>query len=294
MKKNLYCFGILFGFLLLISGCSSTKKIRENTWKFLEQNNESIHYYNYYEDFRAPTESEIQDEIIDEENNKFLFLRLYNPHSSFNIGSNLLQKGIEITETHDTSGSHLSIGFDLTDNFYGLTLYAKPNLKIEHCTDTSTNEYMKSCNPKKSLQTTYALEVSKKEYDTAYAWIKRKVETENAHYDVSENFKIAGALLSTNPNSRKADKPLSQAEEILEFENMNKFVCYTFVCHVLYSSVDNIRRFMNENLIDPDYTTPTDVISMPGIKKLFTSNWNDYNIAAQNFVDMNPVFLDYL
>ena len=51
---------------------------------------------------------------------------------------------------------------------------------------------------------------------------------------------------------------------------------------------------MNENLIDPDHTTPTDVISMPGIKKLFTSNWNDYNIAAQNFVDMNPVFLDYL
>ena len=46
---------------LLLTGCSSTKKVRKNTWKFLEQNNESIHYYNYYDEFRAPTESEIQD-----------------------------------------------------------------------------------------------------------------------------------------------------------------------------------------------------------------------------------------
>ena len=292
MKQN--WFGLFFGLFLLLTGCSSTKKVRENTWKFLEQNNESIHYYNYYDEFRAPTENEIQDENSVEEKRKFLFLRLYNPHSSFNIGSNLLQKGIEITETHDTSGSHLSIGFDLTDNFYGLTLYAKPNLKIEHCTDTSTNEYMKSCNPKKSLQTTYALEVSQNEYYTAYAWVKRKAELETAHYDVSENFKIAGALLSSNPNSKKTDKPLTQEEEFAEFEKMNKFVCSTFICHVLYSSVDDIRNYMNENLIDPDYTTPTDVISMPGVKQLFTSNWNDFNIAAQNFVQMNPIFLDYL
>ena len=294
MKNKQNWFGIFFGFILLITGCSSTKKVRENTWKFLEQNNESIHYYNYYDEFKAPIENKIQDENLDEENRKFLFLRLYNPHSSFNIGSNLLQKGIEITETHDTSGSHLSIGFDLTDNFYGLTLYAKPNLKLEQCTDTSTNEYMKSCNPKKSLQTTYALEVSQKEYDTAYAWVKRKAESENAHYDVSENFKIAGALLSTNPDSRKIDKPLTQSEEFELFENMSNFVCSTFVCHVLYSSVDSIRNYMNENLIDPDYTTPTDVISMPGIKQLFTSNWNDFNIAAQNFAANNPIFLEYL
>lgn len=288
MKKYLI---YTFGFLLLsfpFIACKSTKMIRENTWEFLKQNGESVHYYD------INTEDDVNEPESEGEKPYFIFLRLYNPYSSYNIGSNILQKGIELTETHNTSGSHISIGFDLSDNFYGLTLYAKPNLKIEQCTDTSTNEYMKTCNPNKSLQTTYALEVSKKEYETAYLWVKRKAETEETHYSIGENFKIAGMLLNSNPNSRKADKPLSQEEEFHEFEEQNKFVCSSFVCHVLYSSVDMIRNYMNENLIDPDYTTPTDIISMPGFKHLFTSTWVDYNKAAQGFVQLNESFKDWI
>ncbi len=289
--KSQYFF-IIFALFFCLTSCKSTKTVRENTWAFLKANNEDIHYYTYIfnDEIRAPTEQE----ILQAEANRFLFIRLYNPYSSKNIGSNILQKGIELTETHNTSGSHLSIGFDLTDNFYGLTLYAKPNLKIEQCTDTSTNEYMNSCNPKKSLQTTYALPVTQEEYDTARAWITRKEADQSTHYDVSENFKIAKVLLSTNPSTGKVDKPLSKEEEFVLFENTDKFVCSTFVCHVLYCSVENIRNYINENLINPDYTTPTDVISMPGFQKLFTSNWVDYNKAAHTFAQMNPIFLEYL
>lgn len=290
-KKIFKQFFVFFLIFLSLAGCTSTKTIRENTWDFLKMNDEKIHYYIYsYNEIRAPTAEEIEES----ENQVFLFLRLYNPYSSFNIGSNILQKGIEFTETHDTSGSHISLGFDLTDNFYGLTLYAKPNLKIEQCTDTSTNEYMKSCNPKKSLQTTYALPVTQEEYDTARAWINRKIETKSAFYNTAENFKIAGKLINPNSDKGKAKKPLSQQEAFLAFEEKNKFVCSTFICNVLYCSVENIRTYMNENLIDPNFTTPTDIVFLPKMQKLFTSNWADYKIAAENFAQMNPLFLEYL
>ena len=136
--------------------------------------------------------------------------------------------------------------------------------------------------------------LSKKEYETAYLWIKRKAESKTTHYSVSENFKIARKFLNSNSKIGKLNKPLSQEEESREFEQQNTFVCSTFICHVLYSSVNSIREYINDNLIDPDYTTPTDIISMPGIKQLFTSSWDNYNIAAQNFVKENELFNEWL
>ncbi len=291
-KKNFrYSFILFFAVLVLAVSCATTKTIRENTWAFLKNNDEQIHYYVYSDgEIRAPTMQEIEES----ENQTFLFLRLYNPSSSTNIGSNILQKGIAIVETHDTSGSHISLGFDLTDNFYGLTLYAKPNLKIEQCTDTSTNEYMKSCNPKKSLQTTYALPVTEEEYETARAWIDRKLDTKTANYNTWENFKIAKILLNPKAAKKHQKEPLSPEEEGKIFAEKTEFVCSTFICNVLYNSVENIKNYMDENKMDPDYTTPTDIISLPGMRKLFTSNWTDFNIAAQNFAQMNPLFLKYL
>ena len=282
---------IFFSFIILLSiislGCASTKNIRENTWEYLEENQEYVHLYPYPND---------ADTVPAPSAEKYLFLRLYNPHAKYNVGTVILQKGLEFTERHTVSGSHIAIGFDLTDSFYGLTLYAKPNLKIEQCTDTSTNEFMKSCDPEKSLQTTFALPVSKDEYELAVAWMKHKYETQSANYSISDNFKMAGVALKrkSNPDAKKSKHPQTQEEEFKEFEEMNKFVCSTFVCHVLFSSVDSIRNYMNENLIDPNYAMPTDIITMPGMQKLFTSSWQDYNTAAGQFVMHNPEFAEYL
>ncbi|WP_288716436.1 hypothetical protein [uncultured Treponema sp.] len=282
---------IFISFIILLSiisfGCASTKNIRENTWKYLEENHESVHLYPYPNDTTS---------VSAPFSEKYLFLRLYNPHAKYNIGTVILQKGLEFTERHAVSGSHIAIGFDLTDSFYGLTLYAKPNLKIEQCTDTSTNEFMKSCDPEKSLQTTFAIPVSKEEYELAAEWMKHKFETQSANYSISDNFKMAGVALKrkSKPDAKKAKHPQSQEEEFQEFEEMNKFVCSTFVCHVLFSSVDSIRNYMNENLIDPNYAMPTDIVTMPGVHKLFTSSWQDYNTAAGQFVMHNPEFAEYV
>ena len=190
---------IFFSFIILLSiislGCASTKTIRENTWEYLEENQEYVHLYPYPND---------ADTVPAPSAEKYLFLRLYNPHAKYNVGTVILQKGLEFTERHTVSGSHIAIGFDLTDSFYGLTLYAKPNLKIEQCTDTSTNEFMKSCDPEKSLQTTFAFPVSKEEYELAAAWMKHKYETQSANYSISDKFKMAGVALKrkSNPDAK--------------------------------------------------------------------------------------------
>ena len=97
-----------------------------------------------------------------------------------------------------------------------------------------------------------------------------------------------------NPDSKKMKKTQTKEEEFREFEKMNKFVCSTFISHVLFSSVDSIRNYMNENLIDPNYVMPTDIVTMPGMQKLFTSTWDEFNNGAKNFVSENPKFSKYL
>ena len=84
---------IFFSFIILLSiislGCASTKTIRENTWEYLEENQEYVHLYPYPND---------ADTVPAPSAEKYLFLRLYNPHAKYNVGTVILQKGLEFTE----------------------------------------------------------------------------------------------------------------------------------------------------------------------------------------------------
>ena len=286
MIKKHFTKILIILFSCVFIGCSSTKNIRENSWAYLEKNEETEHFYQF------PNEGT----VLPENTERYIFLRLYNPHAKYNLGTVILQKGLEYVEQHDVSGSHIAIGFDLTDNFYGLTLYANPNLKKEQCTNTLSNEFMKSCDPQKSLQTTFAYPVSQKEYETAIAWVNRKLQNQSTSYSIADNFKMAGVAVKrkNNHDSKKMKKTQTKEEEFREFEKMNKFVCSTFISHVLFSSVDSIRNYMNENLIDPNYVMPTDIVTMPGMQRLFTSTWDEFNNSAKNFTSENPKFSKYL
>ena len=59
-RQQLHITVILF-FSLFFVACKSTRIIRENTWEFLKQNNESVHYYDFDEklNIHAP---EVQEE----------------------------------------------------------------------------------------------------------------------------------------------------------------------------------------------------------------------------------------
>ena len=51
-RKQLHITVILF-FSLFFVACKSTRIIRENTWEFLKQNNESVHYYDFDEKLKG-------------------------------------------------------------------------------------------------------------------------------------------------------------------------------------------------------------------------------------------------
>lgn len=78
-------------------------------------------------------------ELAADEDEAYIFFRLYNPcySSPLNV-TNLLKFGISTTNTIDIFVSHAAMGFDLNDNFYGVTLGGKQQLKLEICTDLQT------------------------------------------------------------------------------------------------------------------------------------------------------------
>lgn len=59
---------------------------------------------------------------LPKENYKYIFIRLYDPVYTANLPAELLKKGQYITNTTKIPAAHAAIGFDLSDNFYGLTI----------------------------------------------------------------------------------------------------------------------------------------------------------------------------
>ena len=273
---------VLAFFLFFASGCASTKINSKS-----KCNDYSI--YGYTSQIKS-----LKDRVI--------FIRLYNPqYKNVLSPSAFLQKGCEIIETNEIYASHSAIGFSLVDEFYGLTAYGEKKFKLEQCTDVSTNPYMNSCDPNKSMQTTFALKVNKKEYDTARELTQMLLDSDSSEYDVLQNFKIARKGLSKKFLIPKdMQKKISYSEDFKNIEvvdanfnikdNKNSFVCSSLIAYILINSVKEIRNFVLYNDLDYKYLTPTDLSNLPGMEMLFTSNWADYNVAANKYLEKYPDF----
>lgn len=226
----------------------------------------------------------------------YLYIRIYDPeYKNAFSAENFLKKLIGIVEVNEDKGFHCSIGFSLEDKFVGITSSKgdgiNENINIEQCTDTSTNEYMASCDPKKSLQTTYGIEVSQKEFDDALALVNSYMNSEDADYSVGMNFLIAGKEFKRKfftPKENQNIKNMKVKEgSFSDEERENKFICSSFVGYILQSTVGAFREFFEERQIDYNYLMPTDLVELPKVKKLFTSNWDDYEIAAEKYMKEN-------
>ncbi|MGI5056745.1 hypothetical protein [Treponema socranskii] len=232
----------------------------------------------------------------------YIFLRFYDPEltSPFYV-ANILKNGISKIDVNPLPVSHVSIGFDLRDDFFGLTLMSHPQLDREHCTDTKTNNYTKQCDAASSKQVLYAIKATGKERKKA---IRMLMENKNVRYDVDKNFKIANRALKrklfTAENDRSLEKfyaSKKDIEAINDAENkkaQKKFVCSTFVAYVLYNSVQSVRDFFNKNHIDYHYLMVSDIACIPGVEELFESTWEDYGTAARTFVAEHKEFQRYL
>lgn len=236
------------------------------------------------------------------DDDSYIFLRFYDPQliSPFYV-SNILKNGIAKVDVNPLTASHVSIGFDLRDDFFGLTLMARPQLDRERCTDTKTNNYTKQCDAASSKQMLYAIKATSEERKNA---IRVLMENKNVRYDVDKNFKIANRAvkrkLFTAENDRSLEKfyaSKKDIEAINDAENkkaQKKFVCSTFVAYVLYNSVQNVREFFNTKGIDYRYLMVSDIACIPGVEELFESTWEDYDAAARTFVAEHKEFQRYL
>ena len=219
------------------------------------------------------------------ESENYIFIRLYYPvyTNPFCI-ENTLKKLIGFVDVHPEKFSHAAIGFDLNDNFIGLTTAGERDLKIEHCTDIKTNPFMAKCDSKKSIQVTYAIKVSPDEYEKAREMVQF-FYNEEIMYDVGINLAIglfeAKRKFFTSYENQKLEN-IGTAKDVIEDENYikNKFVCSSFISYILIHSVDSIKTFFEENKLDYNFIIPSDIPSFPGMTKLFKSSWKSYNKAA--------------
>lgn len=240
---------------------------------------------------------------------RYLFIRLYDPNYNDPLYiANLLQGGIAITEVNPEEVSHASIGFDLSDYFFGLTAGGRYNLKIEKCTDVASNKYMEKCNPEKSMQSTYAIPVTKEEYEKAYNLIMKNLTNKQLKYAAAENVKIAGYSVRRKFFTVEEQQKLGSIELEDKLYDAKKtfkkhvklpftekrFVCSSFVAWVLYNSVDSVHDWFDEHKIDYHYITPSDLPHIEGVQFLFSSTWTEFDEAAERFGKTNSEFADYL
>lgn len=228
----------------------------------------------------------------------YLFIRLYDPvYKNPFYMSTLLKGGIALTEVHPLKLSHASIGLDLTDNFFGLTLMPRPMLNEEHATDVSTNDFMVQCKMDKSSQTTFVLPVTAEEYERVKSVL---YQYRNANYSSGKVIQAALKAISRKMRAKR-NRTLEVAlatkkgtpTVVRQMDKKRKFSCSAFVAFVLYNSVDEITQYFDEHNTNLNYVSVTDLAYLPGVRPLFSSSWQDYNLAAQTYVDEHQEFMSF-
>lgn len=231
---------------------------------------------------------------------RYLFIRLYNPvYKNPFYMSTFLKIGIAAVEVHPLRLSHASLGFDLTDNFFGLTLMPRPMLNDEQCTDAPANEFMKQCKMDKSTQTTYSLTISSAEYDKVKSVI---AQYKDAKYSTGKVFKSGFKSIGRKMFHRKKNRGLETAlatrkgaaKAAEKMDKKRKFTCSSFVAFVLYNSIDSITEYFDEYKTNLNYVSVTDLAYLPGMTELFSSTWEDYNNAAAMYALEHKEYTPYM
>ena len=229
---------------------------------------------------------------------KYIFMRLYYPDYDNKASSvNMLKKLIIMADPNPERASHSSIAFNLEDDYYGLTLYSRRDLKKESCEKPEDNLYMKLCNPYRSVQTTLAIQVTDQEYQAAKQMLEKDFAEQKVKYWATKNVIVGaqGFKRKRLPRSKSVLGGQDLKKGYIDSSKKQKhFVCSTYLAYVLQCCVKKVDDFFRERNIGYDKISPTDLYYIPGFKILFSSTWIDYKIAAQEFVRSSPLFENYL
>ena len=64
-----------------------------------------------------------------------------------------------------------------------------------------------------------------------------------------------------------------------------EFHCASFVVYILINSVEDVRDFFETRGLNYTQMTPSDLTQIPGVQKLFSSTWIDYNKTMEQFIN---------
>lgn len=285
-KSNFLLFLCIVSFLgLFFWSCSSTPK--------LDANGNPIPTY--------VIEDELNFKEV-EKPYKYIFLRLYDlDYLNPLYIANILKFGINCTEITELNASHIAINFSLNDDFYALTSGGVFQIAKESCVDPKANKFMKKTDGIKSDQYTYAIRVSEEEYYKTKKFVELYASNPEIKYKASINFKIAALAMRRKFFTTKEGQlfgnfkyPVSPSVDLFDtnFEQRD-FVCSTFVAYALMKNISYIDQWFRDHDINFRYTTVTDITQIPGVVRLFSSKFYEYDIAAQHFVEKFPEFKPY-
>ncbi len=265
--------------------------------------------YDYFHSQTLGIENKkIADKLtLPEKNYKYIFIRLYDPVYTANLPAELLKKGQYIVNQTKIPAAHSAIGFDLSDNFYGLTIGGDYDLKKEVCSQPDSCAYFQTCDAAKSYQYTYAIKVSEEEYQAAKKKTLDYYNSKEVKYAVLHNFPVALYCIKKKinlPNFPKLPLPAAYREfltnlkktlrAVKQTKEKDRFVCSTFCSYILISCVPRIALYFCERDFSYDYITPSELSMLPGMKLLFSGKWLDFKKDAADFSKENPEFEEYL
>lgn len=243
---------------------------------------------------------EIQNVIFVDKNKNFIegdstyiFIRLYQPEYFNPLEPvNVLKHLISIIEVNELHVSHSSLNFSLEDNFLAVTTNGNDEwgMWFEECTNISSNGYMAKCNPELSTQTVYALKVSLEEFNNTLDFTQQAFNDKELHYSVLKNAKMAGNLIDRKFFTNEEEQNIKSMEiskknnssEMQEYQN--RFVCSTFIAYALANNVKSIHDFFEERNLNYNNVIPSDLAELPGMVRCFSSTYENYNDAAEQFI----------
>lgn len=333
MQKNTTLLILVLIFSFLFSSCASIGQIYQINEKNI-QNAQNVDAPNVCESFetlpeetlayRTPSHTEligtnfaISEEALfdglEEPDQKFIFLRLYDvyynrSHFYGDILNSMM--GIVGKAPNGIAYDHVSISVDLNDNFVGMNPSSGNDAHYEEIAVMGDNKYMNTNNKYKSMCTVLAIPCTQLEYENCKKLLEYSVSPEqNFIFNI---FEIAAMPVIHTANMEKLKKhDLGKIDEfaVNTYDGVEKitpiedpaaiftsksYVCSTFVCFVLYHSLQSVRNFCQVTGVGPRGITPSDLYSLPGSKLLFNCTYSDYNLALFQFVSSHPEFDRYV
>lgn len=297
-KRKFFAICSIFSvfFELCLSGCASSKKM-DNPWEM-----EDVVGFTNRVLYEKNSEKPFPPEMF--ETHEFIFLRLLtNEYRSENGITKIWKKMIESqgVAPDGMNYNHAEINTDLNDVFVGLTAWGDNATKLETIMAISDHPYLYKMDPDKAICSVFALPVSAVDrkncrylLDFAISGEKKFVfyvpdiiNMPSAHSYNERRWKKIGEVPWIEGNEQELVLP---AEKY--FDDVS-YICSGFVAYVLKQSVKSVRNQFYIDETNIHAFTVSDLLRLPGIQKLFTCTYNDYEQACRSYVYNNPEWKKY-